>query len=302
MPQPAHYLAQCLKNDRLVRWADKAMPLPVHIAPFTWYEKHKQQHRYQYIEMVRQSFETWAQHSQGAVKFVFVTELRDSLINLVWRRVDRNTLGHCTYEVNPSGEIFTAEISIGLTDGKVHPGYDSMDEVRHTVVHEIAHALGIAGHSEQQGDIMYVPHQYGIAAPSARDIATLQTLYRLPVGFDYKAVAQQLKLPTHTHLNATIQAFLGEVPIAELAQPVRPPLPNRTDVLLGHQDLLTQINQFYVQTQHVQVRKEVKHLFVQPKPTPFQPPLAEAAEVQNPQKPILSPPSVPPLPPPTSSG
>jgi Matrixin len=264
----ADYLELCQKDDRLLRWADAAMPIKVYIAPFKWHERNKQQQDYLYLDMVRQAFLTWARLSEGKVRFAFETDIRNSQIDLKWRRVDRSTLGHCEYSFNSNGEIYSAEIQIGLTDGLVHPQYNSMDEVKHTVVHEIAHAIGLAGHSNQPGDIMYVPHQYGIADPSARDVATLQRLYRLPVGFDYKAVFQQLsqhgQITGACTFNRTVATYLGEMAVAA-NRVVADPLPNRSDVLRHHQELLTRMNQFAIQTQQVRVPPKVRNLYIQKK-------------------------------------
>jgi hypothetical protein len=262
------YLELCQKNDRLLRWSDAAMPIKVYVAPFKWHESSKQQHGYLYQEMVRDAFTVWASLSKGKIRFQFVQTVRDSQIDVKWRRVDRSTLGHCEYSFSEHGEIYSAEVQIGLTDGLVHPEYNSMTEVKHTVVHEIAHALGIAGHSDQPDDIMYVPHQYGIAAPSPRDVATLQRLYRLPVGFEYKAVYQQLlhrgQITGPCTFNRTVAAYLGELGLAANTV-ATPALPNRSDVLHHQQELLTRMSQFAIQTQQVQVRPEVKKLFIQRK-------------------------------------
>ena len=263
------YLELCQKNDRLLRWADAAMPIKVYIAPFKWHERSKQQQDYLYVEMVRQAFLTWARLSEGKVKFAFETEIRNSQIDLKWRRVDRSTLGHCEYTFNASGEIYSAEIQIGITDGLVHPQYNSMDEVKHTVVHEIGHAIGLVGHSNQSGDIMYVPHQYGICDPSERDVATLQRLYKLPVGFDYKAVFQQLshraQLSGPCTFSRTAAAYLGEIGVAANTVASPATLPNRSDVLHHHQELLTRMNQFAIQTQQVKVPQKVRNLYIHKK-------------------------------------
>jgi predicted Zn-dependent protease len=74
----------------------------------------------------------------------------------------------------------------------------SKDEMRAIVLHELGHALGIQGHSESKGDIMfwqvqeknrqvYVPGVYYpiawkslVSKPSQRDLNTLIRLYNTP--------------------------------------------------------------------------------------------------------------------------
>jgi predicted Zn-dependent protease len=74
----------------------------------------------------------------------------------------------------------------------------SKDEMRAIVLHELGHALGIKGHSDSKGDIMYYqmqdnPHRVYIprvivpiewkslvSKPSQRDLNTLIRLYNAP--------------------------------------------------------------------------------------------------------------------------
>ncbi|MBW4699357.1 MAG: matrixin family metalloprotease [Aphanocapsa lilacina HA4352-LM1] len=48
-------------------------------------------------------------------------------------------------------------------------------------VHELGHAVGLWGHSDDPEDIMY-PEMRGVHEPSGRDLQTLRRLYAMPAG------------------------------------------------------------------------------------------------------------------------
>lgn len=256
------YLEACLKDGRTVRWPDKAMPIKIHIAPFRWYEQTKQRESTMYQGMVMEAMATWHQATQGKVRFQVVNNLNDSQINVVWRRVDRTSLGHCEYLVNKNSMIYSAEISIGLSDNIIHSQYNDPDEVRHTILHEFGHALGLIGHSDGPSDIMYVPHQFGVTQISQRDAHTVQWLYQLPVGFDFVAIGNKHQLKPPFTLQDVLDHVTGKTrkPKADEPAPLEASsaAPSQDDVLLSQHDLLTQRAKFMMATQNIQVPKDLK--------------------------------------------
>lgn len=261
MALPYTYLADCLKDGLTVRWPEKSMPIKVYITPFTWYEASKQRQSQAYNAMVINAFEAWSQATNRKVTYQLVNNLHDSQIDINWRRVDRRSLGHCEYLVNDRSIIYSAEIRIGISDGLLHGQYNDIDEVNHTILHEVGHALGLLGHSDGPDDIMYVPHQFGVAALSDRDKTTLRVLYDLPVAFDYRVAAEKLELhkryPKGVNFNTVIDVLEGRTPKqAKLSKAPKPgPPPEASEKLVEHHDILTHMGKFHMATQNIKGKR-----------------------------------------------
>ena len=194
------YLNGSVKNGNIMRWP--VNNLTVYIAPMKFYSKPGEDNKFR--KMVMDAFSVWAAASGGKLHFRITSNLYDSLINVDWKRVDRQALGHCYFNWDSQGRLAGAEVSIGLTDGRIHQKYDSDVEVYHTILHEVGHALGL-NHSPYKSDIMYTPHQYGIASLSENDKYSIQWLYRLQAGASVKQIASKYGLTTSSDIDAVIR-------------------------------------------------------------------------------------------------
>ena len=87
------YLNYGIKNGCLLRW--QSMPLKVFIAPMNFYSK--QGEDLEYRRLVFKALETWEKAGEGLISFQLVDNLLSSQINVVWRRVDRKSLGNCNF-------------------------------------------------------------------------------------------------------------------------------------------------------------------------------------------------------------
>ncbi|MBP7211219.1 matrixin family metalloprotease [bacterium] len=186
--QKETYLQNCLRDGKIRRWSDSSQTLKVYIAPFRFYTQANEDAKYR--GLVMKALDEWQKISGGKISFEIVTSLMNSQINIDWQRVERQALGYCYFSFDKIGRLFSAEVQIGISDGIIHQQYMAENEVYHTILHEIGHALGL-GHSPFEDGIMFTPHKYGVITISANDILTFQWLYRFAPGADPAQIASQ---------------------------------------------------------------------------------------------------------------
>jgi tetratricopeptide (TPR) repeat protein len=161
------------------RW--EQMPITVFIPNGTGVEGY----RSQYLFDLAEAFTAWANATQGRVKIQFVKDPSAAVIKCKWTAnpSDLQTPeegGHAITGQTPQGVIKQADVVI-LTRNLQQPG-TALNEnaLKFICLHEVGHALGLAGHSTQPGDIMFFGTNADVGnAPvlSDRDKKTLLMMY-----------------------------------------------------------------------------------------------------------------------------
>ena len=251
------YLNYHLKKGCLIRWPEKCFPLPIYIAPCSFYSMNDSD-RYAYMNMAIEALNTWESVGGGTFSFVMTNSLNDSFLNIEWRRVDRKSLGNCSFNYDADSRLYSAEVSIGISDGILHKKYMDDNEVYHTILHEIGHALGL-GHSPNPDDIMYTPHQYGKVNLSKRDIDSVRWLYNFPLGSSVESLNKTYSTNCNNIDDIVMNIVNGNT--ESKFQKTLNSIKNPQRDLEEEQKKLAQMNKFQLSIQNVKLPKELADRF-----------------------------------------
>ncbi|WP_373532789.1 matrixin family metalloprotease [Vampirovibrio sp.] len=182
--QGEDYLDAITENGRRVRWALSKMPLKVYIEQTPIGIRNFQP---AFVSQVRKGLDVWVGVLGHQLNYVLVNRKEEADIRVSWTNAI-DTQGHS----GDGGTAYTAGLMIPkLRDDRIEfmdvqiATFDiqgkaqTADIIYAVAIHELGHSLGLLGHSEKPGDIMFARNQQ-VVQPSKRDMNTLRKLYTLP--------------------------------------------------------------------------------------------------------------------------
>ena len=175
-----NYIFNAASGTDIIRWDVRSFPLKVYI-------EESNVPKY-YFSNIRSALSQWVNR-----RFSEVNNEADAQIVIRFKDVDSSVCsgGICKYVVaytEPTIGSNNMLKKMTLTFYKTNPRNQKFlpPEIYSTALHEIGHTLGLMGHSEKSGDIMYAAQNkssstgtsYGSTKLSQRDLKTLVLLYR----------------------------------------------------------------------------------------------------------------------------
>lgn len=180
-----NYIYSAVQNKDILRWNIESFPLKVYFEPT----------KSNYRENIKKAFEQWGKAS-GFLQFkeVYKPEECDIEIKFTPYAGPKCTSANCNYVIATTTSATDkyhrlSKMIITFYNSNPFGEEFSNSEIYNTALHEIGHALGIFGHSDDPMDVMYAsnhkvsgvftPYSNNIFYLSKRDLNTLALLYRL---------------------------------------------------------------------------------------------------------------------------
>jgi len=165
----------------LLRWPEDRMPLRIHLPrpPDGLFDDADG-----IYDSVRDGVLDWTDVvAPGIPSFVLVEDKGQADIPIVWAAEPNGAwyIAFCAYEGHAMTNRFDVShilVTARWGDGRVADLHDVYD----TMLHEMGHALGLAGHSPDAGDVMAPRVGGSRTGLTDRDRNTLKALYARPIG------------------------------------------------------------------------------------------------------------------------
>ncbi len=175
------YLEDVTDSGRRIRWSALKMPLKFHVQRSPVGVRNFQPN---FINSMRKALDIWVRALDGKLTYVMVGAPEEADIKVTWvntldtegQASEAGTIFHAGITIPQirQDRLYNMEIKMATFDIIKKP--QSGDNIFAIAIHEMGHALGLLGHSENPEDIMYAQNKL-VYELSPRDKTTIQKLY-----------------------------------------------------------------------------------------------------------------------------
>lgn len=186
------------------RWPENKFPLKVFIGADYGYLFTPNELK-QITQIVQNALLRFHSIHPACFRFTLVNEREDADVVLKCRRSAWPGSQHCTPEMGQAKQLQRAEITLCIPKNAPHP------KILLEVVHNLLHALGVYGHSNNatdSGTKDWSPEQQVL---TSRDIKTLLLLYRCPLALTKKDLQLLWQVYQQNYLSQSSNPVLEEI-------------------------------------------------------------------------------------------
>lgn len=182
-PSDDDYLEDIVETGAYVRWDLSTMPLKIHVERSP---RNVSNFKPAFIDKVYKGMDVWVQATNGQISYIKVDDPSLADIRVIWRdTIDTQGAerdGQLIYTAGTTSPNIISEklnyMEVILTTRDIHGKPQTDSGIYPVAIHELGHALGLLGHSDDKGDIMNAV-SHDIIKPSKRDLNTLYKLYQM---------------------------------------------------------------------------------------------------------------------------